>query len=475
MNALSDPSLTVQLQISLPPNHPPMVRFMSEPDEEIPLQEAVSRVAEIVSSRSRVIVETEIEGRRIIDEFVDPLTTDNPLRSTSTPTPEEFEPLDLPHKPSSHGESELAPPHRTSSTMKLAAALVALTGITLGCAAIFIANPTPHSRSPQNKVTTWAAPQQLAATAVTHKLGDPQWSTNVTPEATLVATSLGVVAIKDQTFTVTDPQGKTSPNLKLGSSPTLVAVVEVDETPHIALVEEKSIRLWTPAHPADLTTVALPPAATVTTTGGTLLVVSDKKTWTVRKDTLVPVKVPKVGHLISMSPTAFIAVVPPASIITQPFNGTQQKVNLTGIADAQLQRWVGVTNQFVLVIWQDHNGPILAVHSLATGQAKNAVRVSKSVATDGVYRNDADNRLATFAHLLVDLESGTIVAESEPEEPFTALTFGAAFAEVNGAGEWCALDGKNYRIPTGHTLLAVNESTVITRTKNHIQAWKLNQ
>src|SRR5690606_29600191 len=116
---------------------------------------------------------------------------------------------------------------------QLVAAVVALAVIALGCVAIFIANPHTQSRSPQTKVTTWATPRPLLATSVTQNLEVPRWSAKVNPQATLVATSLGVVAIEDQTFTVTDSQGKTSPDLKLGSNPTLVAVVAVDEKPHI--------------------------------------------------------------------------------------------------------------------------------------------------------------------------------------------------------------------------------------------------
>lgn len=468
-------SLTVQVSVSAPERHPVVVKFDSEPDE-LPLPDAVNRIAALVTSHPRVIVTTSVAGRYITDEFVD-----SAVLGQTAP-----QPVDV---------SEVLPQVATTSTPKLreskehqrpriranwvgqpaliTAAIFAVIGV-VGAGAF---GAVTHYWQPQaaesvQHATPWASPKALNSSEPVD-FTDPGWSVKVPPKATLISTELGIIVTGDRTFRVVNEQGWVSKTLKLAENPEFLSVVSIDGDRHIAVVDSGSLRIWSPNDANAFTTIDLPPTSSVTAAGGRVLIRTDTDVWTVKSGKLIPVAVPKSGQPVALTTQGLVTVTPPARITISAESDSEKSLQLTGLG--AVTRWLGVNDSFAAVVWDSGDGYRLGIHGLSDGELEAAIPISADLAENGRWTHDASNVTATFGHLLIDFGSGTIAVKSDPAEPFAALVHGAAHGSIDGAGIWVTGDNRQLRLPKGHVLVSVYENSVITRSGKKVYEWKANQ
>lgn len=476
MNTVTEPSLTVKVSVSAPERQPVVVRFDSESDE-LPLPEAVKRIAALVADHPRVILTTSVAGRHMIDEFVCP-----EILRQAAPQPTTIEePITLPVVVASTQKSVIVETpqkyriHKNPVGKRLlvAAAIIACAGIVGAGSVGFISQYwQPQTVESVQQSTPWASPTLLSESTEAD-FTIPGWSAKVSPKATLLSTELGVVVTGDKTFRVINSQGWLSKKLKLAENPKFLAVVSVDGERRIAIVDADHLRLWSPQNANTFTTLELPPTARVTAAGGLILIRTDTDMWTVQANQLVPIASPESGHTVALTTNGLVTVNPPAQIIVTDAAGENQSTKLSGFTT--VTRWLGVNESFAAVIWESKEDHVLAIHRLKDGQLATAITISGELAKNGRWIHDASNTTATFGHLLIGIDSGEILVKSDPAEPFTSLVHGAAHSSEEGAGVWLTVDGKQVRVPDGHEPLGVYENSVITRAGKKVYEWKANE
>lgn len=144
---------------------------------------------------------------------------------------------------------------------------------------------------------------------------------------------------------------------------------------------------------------------------------------------------------------------------------------------ATVARWLTSTQKYALLVWQDSDSYVLAIHDTKTGKIKNQTDFAASAGTDIkqlIVQTSPTGNVAVFGSAYADLAKGSFTPPEPLKQHTGDMTLRYGGIETLDPHTFTLLDGKPSSVPDQGTVLAVTKEVVIIEKDNVIAFYKKN-
>ena len=288
----------------------------------------------------------------------------------------------------------------------------------------FIGTPTPEDSAPaQNSQAPTRAPltQAEATTPVPGFTSDAAWETTVPQNASVTATSRGVLVVDGDEVTIIDPSdGSERFQESYDGAVTFAADTTVDGQPALVWQHDSTVQALLDGESRPIE-YELTPEARLSSAGTAVLIRDGNALSTLGEDGLVTVPTPAPGS----TPMALDG----EELISSPFNGPLSRTDIdtgeeTEVEPEQpgegleIKEWKSAGHGLAISVWGDPGASTnsghrlqLVVHSLDDGAVASINEVSSADIGDAAWTRGQGYSLASIGPYLYDLDTGLLVLD----------------------------------------------------------------
>lgn len=288
----------------------------------------------------------------------------------------------------------------------------------------FIGTPTPEDSDPaQNSQAPTRAPltQAEAPTPVPGFTSEAVWETTVPQNASVTATSRGVLVVDGDEVTILDPaDGSERYQESYDGSVTFAADTTVDGQPALVWQHDNTVQALLDGESRPIE-YELTPRARLSSAGTSVLIRDGNALSTLGEEGLVTVPTPAPGS----TPMALDG----EELISSPFNGPlsrtdidtgeETEVELESPGDGlEIKEWKSAGHGLAISVWGDPGASTnsghrlqLVVHSLDDGAVASINEVSSADIGEAGWTRGQGYSLASIGPYLYDLDTGLLVLD----------------------------------------------------------------
>ena len=319
--------------------------------------------------------------------------------------------------------------HRKRSSARLTVPSIVLIALLVLAAVLFflpnfIGTPTPEDSDPaQNSQAPTRAPltQAEAPTPVPGFTSEAAWETTVPQNASVTATSRGVLVVDGDEVTIIDPaDGSERYRESYDGSVTFAADTTVDGQPALVWQHDNTVQALLDGESRPIE-YELTPEARLSSAGTSVLIRDGNALSTLGEEGLITVPTPAPGS----TPMALDG----EELISSPFDGPlsrtdidtgeETEVELESPGDGlEIKEWKSAGHGLAISVWGDPGASTnsghrlqLVVHSLDDGAVASINEVSSADIGEAGWTRGQGYSLASIGPYLYDLDTGLLVLD----------------------------------------------------------------